>query len=297
MTTVRILKNRIINISFKQIGVTILGLKLVLILYFIFLLIASEQDLFSFDRTFFIFMAIGFFAQLIDGALGMAYGISCTTLLMNFGIPPALASASVHTSEIFTTGISGLSHIKFNNIDKSLFLKLAIFGILGAVMGAYLLAGVFNNGAIKPFVAMYILALGIYLIYKGFAKKIKDNDNIKKAPLLALVGGFLDAMGGGGWGPIVTSNLLAQGKNPRQAIGTVNTAEFFVTYSATAIFIFVLGVEYWQIILGLIVGGIISAPLGAYAASRVNKKFLFFLIGIMIILTSSYTLYQSYIEA
>ena len=227
---------------------------------------------------------------MIDGALGMAYGASCNTLLLYFGIPPAFASASVHTAEIFTTGVSGLSHIKFKNIDKNLFFKLVITGTLGAVLGAYLLAGVFQGDTLKPYISGYLLILGFYIIYKGFSKEIKEKKKVKHAPLLALFGGFLDAIGGGGWGPIVTSNLLSQGKNPREAIGTVNTAEFFVTYFATGVFIFILGVEYWQIILGLIVGGVIAAPLGAYFISRVNKKFLFFAIGILIILLSAFSL-------
>lgn len=279
------------RISLKQIGFAILLLKGIVILYFAFLLFQESliHNL-AFDSTFFIFIGIGFLAQMIDGALGMAYGASCNTLLLYFGIPPAFASASVHTAEIFTTGVSGLSHIKFKNIDKNLFFKLVITGTLGAVLGAYLLAGVFQGDTLKPYISGYLLILGFYIIYKGFSKEIKEKKKVKHAPLLALFGGFLDAIGGGGWGPIVTSNLLSQGKNPREAIGTVNTAEFFVTYFATGVFIFILGVEYWQIILGLIVGGVIAAPLGAYFISRVNKKFLFFAIGILIILLSAFSL-------
>ncbi|MEA1784833.1 sulfite exporter TauE/SafE family protein [Arenibacter sp. GZD96] len=292
MSAVQIVEKKLSKISFKQIGITILTLKTILIAYFIYLFFRSDESLLAFDSTFLGFIAIGFFAQMIDGALGMAYGVSCTTFLLNFGVPPALASASVHTAEIFTTGASGLSHIKFKNIDKDLFFKLVITGVVGAVLGAYLLSGVLDGGVIKPYVAGYLLLLGFYLIYKGFAKKVKEKEAVKKAPLLALIGGFMDTVGGGGWGPIVTSNLLAQGKNPRQTIGTVNTAEFFVTFFATAIFIFILGVQYWQIILGLIVGGVVAAPFGAYVASRINKKVLLFAVGVLIILTSSYTLYK-----
>ena len=287
------LENSFKKITFKQIGITILLLKGIVILYFAYLLFQEfSVDNLTFDSTFLIFIGIGFLAQMVDGALGMAYGASCNTLLLYFGIPPAPASASVHTAEIFTTGVSGLSHIKFKNIDKNLFFKLVITGTFGAVLGAYLLAGVFQGDTIKPYISGYLLILGFYIIYRGFSKEIKDKKNVKKAPLLALFGGFMDAMGGGGWGPIVTSNLLSQGKSPRKAIGTVNTAEFFVTYFATGIFIFIIGVEYWQIILGLIVGGVIAAPLGAYFISRVNKKFLFFTIGILIILLSAFSLYN-----
>lgn len=287
------IENSFERITFKQIGIAILLLKGLVVMYFAYLLFQEFLlDKLTFDSTFFIFIGIGFLAQMIDGALGMAYGASCNTLLLYFGIPPALASASVHTAEIFTTGVSGLSHIKFKNIDKNLFFKLVITGTLGAVLGAYLLAGVFQGDTLKPYISGYLLILGIYIIYKGFSGKTKEKKKVKRAPLLALFGGFMDAMGGGGWGPIVTSNLLSQGKNPRKAIGTVNTAEFFVTYFATGIFIFILGVAYWQIILGLIVGGVIAAPLGAYFVSRVNKKFLFFAIGILIILLSAFSLYN-----
>lgn len=295
MTRILLHMERATNqISFRQIAITMLLLKLIIVIYFGYLLIAEVYNgTVTFDSTFFIFIGVGFVAQMVDGALGMAYGVSCTTLLMNFGIPASLASASVHTSEIFTTGISGLSHIKFKNIDKGLFFKIVITGTLGAVLGAYLISDYFDGAIIKPYIAGYLMLLGCYIIYKGIANTISKNKTVKRAPLLALVGGFLDTIGGGGWGPIVTSNLISQGKDPRQAIGTVNTAEFFITYFATAIFVFFLGVKHWQIILGLITGGAIAAPFGAYIASRINKRLLFFMVGTLIILTSGYTLYTS----
>jgi uncharacterized membrane protein YfcA len=283
------------TVTFRQIAITMLALKIIILGYFAYLLVGElYAGTLLFDSTFFIFMGVGFIAQMIDGALGMAYGVSCTTLLINFGIPPGLASASVHTSEIFTTGISGLSHIKFKNIDKALFFKIVITGTLGAVIGAYLISDYFDGNVIKPYISAYLILLGSYIIYKGFANKVAKDKAVKGAPLLALFGGFLDTIGGGGWGPIVTSNLLSQGKDPREAIGTVNTAEFFVTYFATVIFVFILGVKHWQIILGLIAGGALAAPFGAYIASRINKRVLFLLVGTLIILTSGYTLFSIY---
>lgn len=281
------------NISFRHIAITMLILKLLIISYFGYL-IANEiyNGTLLFDNTFFIFMGVGFIAQMVDGALGMAYGVSCTTLLMNFGIPASLATASVHTSEIFTTGISGLSHIKFKNIDKKLFFKIVITGTLGAVLGAYLISDFFDAKVIKPYISGYLVLLGAYIIYKGIKNKSTDNKKVKRAPLLALVGGFLDTTGGGGWGPIVTSNLISQGKDPREVIGTVNTAEFFITYAATVIFTIILGVKHWQIILGLITGGALAAPFGAYLASKINKRLLFFMVGTLIIVISSYSLFQ-----
>jgi uncharacterized membrane protein YfcA len=166
---------------------------------------------------------------------------------------------------------------------------------LGAIIGAYLISDFFDGNVIKPYISAYLIVLGSYIIYKGFANAANENKTVKKAPLLAFIGGFLDTIGGGGWGPIVTSNLLSQGKNPREAIGTVNTAEFFITYFATIIFVFFLGVKHWQIVLGLIAGGALAAPIGAYIASRINKRVLFFMVGILIIITSGYTLYKTFL--
>ena len=271
----------------------ILFLKIVIIGYFIYLFNQSfEAGSVLFDRTFFLFIIAGFFAQLIDGALGMAYGISCTTLLLSLGIPPKLASASVHTSEIFTTGVSGLSHIRFNNLDKKLFFSIVFTGVIGATAGAYLLADILDGSMVKPYISAYLVILGAYLIYKAFRKKENKKPKRKYASFLALFGGLFDAVGGGGWGPIVTSNLLSQGHNPRKTIGTVNTAEFFVTYFATVVFIFILGVQHLDIVLGLVIGGVIAAPLGAYIASKVNPKALLILVGALVVLTSSYNLFQ-----
>jgi uncharacterized membrane protein YfcA len=273
------------KVTLSHISWIIVLLKLLIVGYLLFL-IMKEYDSLHFGTIFFYFILVGFIAQIIDGALGMAYGVSCTSLLLYFGIPANLASASVHTSEIFTTGVSGLSHIKFDNIDKKLFFQIVITGSIGAMIGAYLISDFFNGNLIKPFVSAYLIILGFYILSKAFKKKVVEKE-VKRAPILAFFGGLLDALGGGGWGPIVTTNLLSQGKNVRHTIGTVNTAEFFVTYFATAIFIFILGVQHLQIVLGLIVGGVIAAPFGAYIASRINQKLLLILVGILVIVVSS----------
>jgi uncharacterized membrane protein YfcA len=283
--------------KFSPIVGIILTLKIVIITYFGYLLIeAVQNNTVNFDNTFLLFIVAGFFAQLIDGALGMAYGVSCTTLLLSLGISPKLASASVHTSEIFTTGVSGLSHIKFNNLDKKLFFKIVFTGVLGASLGAYLLSDVLDGGLIKPYISGYLILLGGYLIFKAIRKKVDAKPKTKYAPFLALFGGLFDAIGGGGWGPIVTSNLLSQGHTPRKTIGTVNTAEFFVTYFATIVFIFVLGVQHLDIVLGLVIGGVIAAPIGAYVASKVNPKALLILVGVLVILTSTWSLVNIFIK-
>lgn len=280
--------------SFNHIGISIICLKILAIGFFGYLLFGEIQNgTLVFDHTFWWFVLAGFIAQIIDGALGMAYGVSCTTLLLNFGLPPSIASASVHTSEIFTTGVSGLSHLKFKNIDKKLFFKLVFTGVLGAVIGAFLISKIFEGSVIKPFVAGYLLVLGAVILYKGIRNKKKEHKEPKHIRPLAFVGGLLDACGGGGWGPIVTSNLINQGENPRKTIGTVNTAEFFVTFFATAVFILFLGVQFWQIVIGLIVGGTIAAPVGAYLVTKVKKGVLMILVGTLIVITSSYTIYKT----
>jgi len=279
------------KVTFRQIGLSILSFKVLILFYFAYLLITQfTSKEFTFDESFYIFLVVGFLAQMIDGALGMAYGIICSTLLLTFGIPAAVASASVHTSEVFTTGISGLSHIKLKNIDKKLFFQLVITGVVGAVAGSYLISGLFDGDTIKPYVSAYLLIMGIYVIYKGIKNKEEQPKVDKKVPALAFAGGFLDAIGGGGWGPIVTSNLLSKGYNPAKTIGTVNTAEFFITFFSTITFIFFLGVTHWQVILGLVAGGAVAAPMGAYFATKANKKLLMILVGCVIILTSAYSI-------
>lgn len=281
---------------FPYIAWIIIGLKLIIIWYLGYFLITGYQNSeVHFGATFFFFILAGFVAQMIDGALGMAYGVSCTSLLLFLGVPPKLASASVHTSEIFTTGVSGLSHIRFKNIDKSLFFKIVITGVVGASLGAYLLSGVFDGEIIKPYISIYLLGLGIYIFTKAFKKRKEGHPKTKYASFLAFFGGLFDAIGGGGWGPIVTSNLLSQGHSPRHTIGTVNTAEFFVTYFATAVFVFVLGVQHLDIVLGLVIGGVIAAPFGAYLASKIQPKLLLILVSVLIVATSTWGLVQVFL--
>jgi len=282
------------KITLKHVGWAIIALKLAIAGYFIFLLVEGiRSNAFEFGERFLWFILAGFVAQLIDGALGMAYGVSCTSLLLWLGIPPKFASASVHTSEIFTTGVSGLSHIRFDNIDKRLFFQIVVTGSIGAVIGAYFISDLFDGDLVKPFISFYLLLLGVYLLYKAFKKRQDKPKKMKHTPLLAFAGGLLDAIGGGGWGPIVTSNLLSRGNSPRHTIGTVNTAEFFVTYFATAVFIFVLGVQHLEIVLGLIIGGVIAAPLGAYIASRINQRLLLILVGVLVVISSAWGIFAA----
>lgn len=237
-----------------------------------------------------LFVFLGFCAQLIDGCLGMAYGVFLTTALMAQGVPLVNASSSVHFTEIFTTLASGVSHWKFKNIDWQIFKKLTISGVLGGVLGAYILTS-FNGEKLKPFVSIYLLLLGIRILLK-IKKKINFKNASKHLIPLGTFGGFVDAIGGGGWGPIVTSSLIVKGNAPRKAIGTVNSSEFFVTLAQSATFVLLIGLGDLKMILGLILGGIIAAPISAYLCKRINQTFLMIFVAFLIILMNIYVLYN-----
>ena len=236
------------------------------------------------------FIILGFLAQLIDGCLGMAYGVFLTTFLVIQGVPLVKASSSIHFSEVFTTLASGISHWKFKNIDRGMFKKLTLAGVLGGVLGAYILTAL-NGEKLKPFVSFYLLLLGLRILLKAH-KKLVFKDAPRHLVPLGLIGGFFDAIGGGGWGPIVTSSLIAKGNAPSKAIGTVNSAEFFVTLAQSATFVTLIGVGNWKIILGLIIGGMIAAPVSAYLCKRINQKILMILVGLLIVFTNIYALYN-----
>jgi hypothetical protein len=240
----------------------------------------------SIDSSILLFILAGFTAQMIDGALGMAYGVTATTFLLSLGVPPAASSASVHASEIFTSGVSGLMHLKFGNVNSKLFKTLLIPGILGAILGAYILTSLEDyNYILKPLISSYTLFLGILIIFKAL-KKDKIREKIKRIFPLALVGGFMDSIGGGGWGPIVSSTLIAGGRNARFTIGSVNLAEFFVSLASSITFFTIIGLTHWAIIAGLIIGGIIAAPIAAYLANKIPAKTIMILVGIVVIITS-----------
>ncbi|HEV2865547.1 MAG TPA: sulfite exporter TauE/SafE family protein [Allosphingosinicella sp.] len=238
------------------------------------------------------FIGVGFAAQLVDGALGMAFGVISTTLLVSIGVPPAAASAGVHTVECFTTGVSGISHVLHRNVDWRLFSRLVIPGVIGGILGAYVLTQI-DASIARPVVLTYLASIGLYLIWRGYHYPPTEKDPKIVAPL-GLAGGFLDAAGGGGWGPVVTSNLLIQGASPRRVIGTVNTAEFFLTVTISATFLIALGWEaFTTATVGLLIGGVAAAPLGAFAAKRVASKLLLVMVGVVLTLTSVYGIYRA----
>ncbi len=282
------------KVKLKHIAGVILVLKLTIIMYMIYKFIYSEGNLLSegWEKEFLFFAIAGFLAQIIDGALGMAYGVTSTTILTSFGVPQAIISASVHTAEVFTTGVSGLSHLYMKNIDKQLFIRLVITGVIGAVVGAVLLSNYIDGGVVKPYISAYLLILGMVILLKSFRTRPQKLINFRYVPMLGFVGAFCDAIGGGGWGPIVTSNLIDKGNSPKEIIGTVNTAEFFVTFFCTGVFIFFVGIKAWLCVIGLIVGGVIAAPIGAMIIKYIPPKTLLRLVGLLIVITSSYNIYK-----
>lgn len=238
----------------------------------------------------FYFIMAGFVAQMIDGALGMAYGVTATTFLTSVGISPLFATASVHSSEIFTSGVSGYMHLKFGNINSKLFKAVLIPGVIGAALGAFLITKLAGLDIVatymSPAISVYTAILGILILRKALTKRIKKRP-IRRIGLLAWFGGFVDAIGGGGWGPIVNSTLIAAGRHPRYTIGSVNLAEFFVSFASSVVFAMFAGLSnYGLVILGLILGGMIAAPIAARLSQRLPVRTMMVLVGIVVILVS-----------
>ncbi len=253
--------------------------------------IVSFSDAKSFathiPNVFYIMLAVGFFAQLVDGAVGLGYGVTCSTSMMMFGVNLPSISGSIHTAEMFSSGISGFSHYKFGNVNKKLLIALAIPGVIGAVSGSLLLVYLGNEYETITYavLATYTLIIGIRLIVLAFQKKIKKK-KVKNVSFLGFSGGFLDAFGGGGWGPVVTSTLLSKGKKSNIVVGTVSLAEFFVTLSASITFFVTLGVSHGFIIAGLIIGGALASPIAAKLAGKIPQKAAILAVAFLVIVFS-----------
>lgn len=244
-------------------------------------------------ETFLLFFVVGALAQAVDGALGMAYGVISSSVLLAFGVPPATASASVHGAEVFTTAASAGSHAWHRNVDWRLFFPLALAGVIGGCVGAYILAGI-EGDVIKPFIVVYLALIGVYILWRaGHDLKPRRIPSWVTWPL-GLVGGFFDAIGGGGWGPTVSSTMVAAGQEPRRAIGTVNTAEFFLTVAISATFVWSLITGHWEeagalenhaaAIGGLVAGGLLAAPFAGLIAKKVPRRILTYAVGGLLVL-------------
>lgn len=240
----------------------------------------------AFGSEFYWFILIGLGAQLVDGALGMAFGLVSSSILLGMGLPPAAVSASVHTAEIFTTGVSGASHAYFRNIDKRLFWRLTLSGALGGVIGAYILTRL-PGEAIRPFIYLYLLVLSVLILLRSFGRFVPKKQ-IRRVPVLGFLAGLLDASGGGGWGPLATSTLLAGGGKARTTIGTVNAAEFVITLAVSLTFFLSIGLQHLEIVLGLLIGGVLAAPLAAYLVRHVPERLVLTVVGVLVLCISLY---------
>lgn len=256
---------------------------------------------------FFIFAVVGFLAQIVDGALGMAYGVVSSTMLLSFGVPPAAASASVHAAEMFTTAASATSHVRNRNVNWKLFWRLAPAGIVGGVLGTYVLTAI-DGAVLRPFITVYLGLLGVYILYRAFRARGAYKEPRTKIVLpLGVAGGFVDAAGGGGWGPIVTTSLIGSGGAPRYIIGTVNTVEFFVTTAVSVAFITALLTGHWAdadgidqhlwSVAGLVVGGVIAAPLAGFVVRVLPANRLMLMVGTLVVLLACYQAWELLFKA
>ncbi|HEX2559755.1 sulfite exporter TauE/SafE family protein [Phenylobacterium sp.] len=246
---------------------------------------------------FLLFAFVGFLAQAVDGALGMAYGVISSTVLLSFGVPPATASASVHAAEVFTTAASAGSHAVNRNVNWKLFVPLALGGCLGGAFGAFVLTSI-DGDVLKPFITGYLALMGLAILYRAWRSREPRRFPIKYSGPLGMVGGFLDAVGGGGWGPTVTTAMVGVGAEPRVSIGTANTAEFFVTSTISAAFLAALLSGHWEqaegltshaaSVAGLIVGGLLAAPLAGFMVRILPVRALTYAVGVVVVLLAGY---------
>lgn len=243
--------------------------------------------LFTWRMVFYI--SVGLAAQMVDGALGMAYGATSSAFLLGLGVSPAVASASVHVAEVFTTGASGISHFRLGNVNKKLFRYLVIPGVIGALLGAYLLSNKLDGDIVKPYMSIYLMILGTVILFKAF-RKPKPKSKTKRLGPLAFFGGFMDSIGGGGWGPIVTSTLVSKGRSIPYTVGSVNAAEFFISFASAGMFLFFKAIDSWQVIIGLIIGGVVASPFAALLVKKLKRKPLMIMVGILVILLSLKTI-------
>jgi len=270
------------------------------VLYFLFAngqLNAVIQTLNKDHHLFYWMVLVGFLAEIVAGSMGMGYGVICTTILLILNVSPPVISASIHSAESFTTAAGSISHYKLGNVNKKLIKLLAIPAVVGAVLGALALTYVGERYAkmTKPVIAAYTMYLGIRILQNAFSKK--NGNGIKKKkiniPALGLVGGFIDSFGGGGWGPLVTGTFIKNGRTPRYVIGSSTIAKFILTFASAVTFVFTVGIHHWNIVAGLLIGGIITAPFSAMLTAKLPMKKMFIAVGVVVIAMSLITIYRA----
>ena len=248
------------------------------------------------NYIFYWMLLVGVLAEVVAGSMGMGYGVICTTTLLFLNIPPHIVSASIHSAESFTTAAGSISHIRLKNVSRSLVKRLAIPAVIGAIIGALCLTyvGEYYSKITKTIIAFYTLYLGFQILSNAF--KPKQNKALKRKTnltRLGVIGGFIDAFAGGGWGPLVTGTLIKNSFTPRFAVGSSTVAKFILTITAAITFFFTLGIQHWNIILGLLFGGIITAPFSAMLTAKLPVNKMFIIIGSLVIIMSSVTIYKS----
>ena len=255
-----------------------------------------ETDKTSFNNDLFFWaLLFGAVAALIDGSLGMAYGVTGTAFLLGYGISPVKAVAYIHIAEIFVSGSSGLNHWKIGNIDTKLFKKLLIPGIIGAILGALIIAKV-KIPYLSIVISIYLLFMGIFLIAKAYSKiKLQFKQKNSVVIPLAVTGGFVDGAGGGGWGPVVTTSLLGGKMEPKKVIGTVNASEFFINLASAVSLLFLVKVTDWEALAGLIIGGFLVAPYAARVTSKMSVKMILTFVGVLITVISLRKIFNFFI--
>lgn len=241
------------------------------------------------NKDLLLYILCGFAAQLVDGALGLGYGLTCTTAMLAMGAPPVMVSSSIHTAEVFTTGVSGYAHYRFGNVNKRLVKALVWPGIAGAVAGALLLLFIGSRYATLTslILGVYCFFLGAKILLKAIAKPV-EKKRVRRLHALAAAGGFFDSFGGGGWGPLVASTLISKGRSPRFVVGSVSLAEFFITLTAAITFFSFLGLSYLNVVAGLIIGGTAAAPLAAKLAGKMPRRIGLILVGALVMIWSIY---------
>ncbi len=242
---------------------------------------------------FLLIASVGFLAQLVDGALGMAYGTISAAVLLAMGITPANTSAAVHTAQVFTSGVSGASHIWHRNVLWPIFWRLVIPGVLGAATGAVLLVHL-DQATVKPWISAYLGVLGTFILFR-IARPNRGRKPLATdaaAVPVGFVGAMADSIGGGGWGPIATSTLVGRGHEPRFSIGSVHVAEFFVKSVSAATFFVMLGTSHVDVVVPLVAGGIVAAPFGGYLARVVPPRILMLFIGLLILSLSGWQIFR-----
>ncbi len=250
------------------------------------------------NHLFYWMVLVGFLAEMVAGSMGMGYGVICTTILLIWNVPTPVISASIHSAEVFTTGAGGFSHYKLGNVNKKLIKRLAIPAIIGAVLGALALSYLGENyaKATKPFLALYTMYLGIRILQNAFGKNAKKAPVIRKktnVQRLGFLGGFIDSFGGGGWGPVVTGTFIKNGRSPKYVIGSSTVAKFMLTLASAITFIFTVGIQHWNIVAGLLIGGVITAPFSAKLTSKLPVRKMFVAVGLVVIIMSLVTIYRT----